>query len=119
MTNTMKLTFWNNAGTEFTVEVSSRWAICRSCDGEGRVENPAFSNGISGEEWANDWDEEEREMYMSGAYDVRCDECDGSGKVRAPALSELSDEERTAYDEHLENEAYNAREREAELRWGF
>lgn len=29
-----------------------QWAICECCEGEGRVENPAFSNGITSSEWA-------------------------------------------------------------------
>jgi hypothetical protein len=116
--NEMTLTFWSADGEEISVEVSTHWAICPCCEGEGRVDNPAFSNGISGEEWANEWDEDEREAYMSGAYDVRCDECGGSGKVREPNLSSLTEEERKAYEEHLDAERYHALEREAEMRYG-
>ena len=60
----------------------------------------------------------EREAYLSGAYDVRCDLCEGAGKVRVPVLSALSPEDREAYQEHLDNEAYYERERAAERRMG-
>ena len=117
--NTVTLTFWNADGDEISVEVSSKWEICECCHGEGRTDNPAFADGIPAEEWNHEWDYEEREAYMSGAYDVRCDECDGTGKVRSPNLDELSEEQRKDYDAYLEEKYYNDREREAERRWGF
>lgn len=68
------------------VEVPSKLAICDTCEGEGKVENPAFSNGISGETWA-EWDDEDRGRYMEGAYDVRCSCCGGAGMVRVANFS--------------------------------
>lgn len=71
-----------------------RWAICPVCDGEGQVDNPAFSNGISMEEWRDEWDDESRENYLNGVYDVPCPgqvgfKCHG-GKVRLPIMANLS-----------------------------
>ena len=116
--NTVEITFIDSQGEEVTLDVPAKWAICTDCYGEGTRDNPAFSDGISGEEWANEWDHEEREAYLSGAYDVRCDSCEGTGKVREPVLSALSPEDRQAYEEHLDNEAYYERERAAERRMG-
>ena len=118
MTNTIELTFWGADGEEMTVEVPSKWGICESCDGNGRHDHPAFANGISGEEWANEWDVEEREAYMSGAYDVRCEEDCDNGKVRVPDLSALTEKQRADYEAHLDNERYYALERAAEMRMG-
>lgn len=115
---TIELTFWDSEGEEVCVEVPFKWEICTDCYGEGTCDNPAFSNGISGEEWANEWGQDEREAYLSGAYDVRCDVCEGTGKVKAPDLSALSPDEREAYEQHLDNEAYYERERAAERRMG-
>ena len=117
--NTTEITYFDSEGEEVTLDVPFRWEICDRCNGAGTHDNPAFSDGISGEEWANEWDVEEREAYMSGAYDVRCDECEGSGKVRVPVLSAMTAEERKAYEEHLDNERYYARERAAEMRMGY
>ena len=104
MNNTIELTFWGADGEEMTVEVPSKWGICESCDGNGRHDHPAFANGISGEEWANEWDEDSREAYLSGAYNVRCeDDCD-NGKVRVPDLSALPDVVRADYEAHLDQE---------------
>lgn len=60
----------------------NRWNICDCCGGEGRVDNPAFSQGFTASEWADE-DPEFREAYLGGAYDVPCRECNGSGKVRS------------------------------------
>jgi excinuclease UvrABC ATPase subunit len=62
-------------------QLPSVWTICHRCDGNGTHDHPAFSNGITSSEWEQDWDEEEREHYLRGAYDVQCEKCHGSGKV--------------------------------------
>ena len=38
--------------------------LCPSCDGDGKVENPAFSNGITVSEW-NEWDDYEKGQYFT------------------------------------------------------
>lgn len=70
---------------EDEIELPAKWDICNRCNGEGHHTNPNIDgNGITAEEWDRDWDEEEREMYMSGGYDVRCEaNCEG-GKVIVP-----------------------------------
>lgn len=64
------------------------WAICPECEGDGHVENPAFSNGFTSSEFYELFDDEQsREDYFAGAFDVCCPECKGSGKVREPKVS--------------------------------
>jgi hypothetical protein len=74
-----------------------RWAICDRCHGHGTVDHPAFSNGISMDEWSGpDWDDESRENYLRGAYDVKCTAgCEG-GKVREPIVANLTFAEKRA-----------------------
>jgi hypothetical protein len=118
-TDTVEIFFYDSEGEEVTLDVPFKWEICDRCDGKGQHDNPAFSDGISGEEWNNEWDDEERESYMRGAYDVRCEnDCD-NGKVRSPDLTGLTEEQRKDYEDHLDQEAYNDRERAAERRWGY
>ena len=66
-------------------ELPHRWIICDACRGEGRRDHPAFSNGITSSEW-EEWDQDDRENYMRGAYDVGCNDCGGSGKIAVPDI---------------------------------
>jgi hypothetical protein len=66
-----------------------KWAICGCCEGNGQRENPCFSNGITSSEWA-EWDQDERDNYLSGRYDVTCSDCNGSGKVRELAVERMN-----------------------------
>lgn len=67
----------------------ARFEVCGTCDGKGSHVNPSIdSHGITSEEWANDWDDESREAYMRGAYDVPCYEC--AGKRVSPEIDETN-----------------------------
>lgn len=118
MSKQIEIEIVDGAGEVVEMLVSAVWEICDECSGEGHVDNPAFSNGISGEEWNHEWDEESREAYLSGAYDVRCDKCKGSGKFLAPNLDELSDEERAGYEKRQQDEADYQWLRAQERRYG-
>lgn len=57
----------------------SKWVVCPSCEGEGRYVNPAIdSQGLTVEDLADD---EFREDYFAGAYDLQCSECHGDRVV--------------------------------------
>lgn len=70
-------------GAELELELPGAWRICDRCRGEGQHTNPAIDgHGITAEEWwGPDWDDESRELYMTGGYDVACSDCHGTGKV--------------------------------------
>lgn len=55
----------------------SKWAICPCCHGEGNL-HPTYTM----EEFMEANSEEEREDYLAGAYDRRCDDCGGTGKIK-------------------------------------
>lgn len=60
--------------------MAGKWMICPICKGEGSYVNPNIdSNGLSGEDFADDPDF--AADYMSGAYDVTCSTCNGRGSI--------------------------------------
>lgn len=57
--------------------------VCPRCQGEGKHVNPSIDgHGITAGEWDRDWDEDSRENYFSGVYDVPCHECKGLRVVK-------------------------------------
>lgn len=73
----MKITI--NIGDE-EHEVPARFEVCPCCHGHGSTDHPAFSNGVD----MSEWDEDDRDSYYDGAYDVTCQECNGRGLVAVP-----------------------------------
>ena len=72
-----------------SVAVPAKWVICPCCEGSGKCDNPAFSDGFSSSEWAEQ-DYEFKKDYLSGSYDVSCRECAATGKVAAPDMDVLT-----------------------------
>lgn len=88
-------------------EVPSVREVCGCCDGEGTIVDPAIDgHGISAEEWDNEWDDESREAYFAGRYDVTCPECKGRNVVEVPAPERIADPVvREAVEDHFRSEA--------------
>lgn len=122
-----KITVWVDnpedlEGDLIEVELPTNLEVCDRCEGKGVHDHPAFSNGISGEEWNGpDWDDDSRETYMSGGYDVVCSECRGLrvvpvvdrrlAEIKCPeALAQYDAEEKAAQECEAESTA--------EKRWG-
>ncbi len=101
---------------EVTHQIPSRWEICDQCQGEGKRDHPAFSNGITSSEWNDEWEDEEREAYLGGRYDVAC-ECD-HGRVLVPDEDACNKDILNLYYEHLREERSYEAERESERRMG-
>ena len=65
-------------GLERLVLLPSKYEVCTRCSGKGKHVNPNVDgHGITAEEWERDWDDESRENYFSGVYDVECYGCGG------------------------------------------
>jgi RecJ-like exonuclease len=118
----IEFTFENDDGEETVHEFPSKKEVCHRCDGHGKHTNPAIDgNGITASEWADEWDEESRENYMSGVYDVTCETCNGLNVVDVIDESRFTEADKVAYEEYLEYqkaEAYYAAECAAEQRMG-
>lgn len=83
--STIKFTFTDDNDDEIETEIPAKYDVCGSCHGKGKHDHPAFSNGITADEWNGpDWDDESRESYMAGAYDVTCEECKGLRVILVP-----------------------------------
>ena len=81
--------------------IPGKHEVCPRCSGTGKHDHPAFSNGITGEEFNGpDWDDESRESYIRGDYDVACSECQGERVVTVPNLKSCDKEERDSFRRH-------------------
>lgn len=79
------------------VEVSfpSKFEVCGTCRGKGKHVDPAIDgNGITAEEWDRGWDQDERESYLAGDYDVTCQECGGLRVVEVVDEARLTEAHR-------------------------
>lgn len=116
MRETMKITVYGSSADdsdwEEEVEVPTRWEICSRCRGNGTHVNPNIDgNGITGEEWENEWDDDSREMYLTGGYDVRCEEGCSDGKVQVIDYEHLTPEQKKWVDMYDIQQENDARER--------
>jgi len=76
--DTVKFEYTDDEGAEQEGELPGKFEVCSRCQGHGTHCNPNIDgNGITSSEWA-EWDEESREMYLSGGYDVTCEACHGA-----------------------------------------
>lgn len=92
------ISIWDLEGE--VVKIPAIWIICDDCYGEGTRVNPNIDgNGISGSDPV--WDDDDfREDYLSGRYDVACSECDGNGKVLVPDDELLTEEQQIMVQHH-------------------
>jgi hypothetical protein len=85
------------------IALPARWEICHRCEGNGTHVNPAV-DGWDPTDWdAND--EDFRENYFAGVYDIRCDQCAGSGKVQVPDPARLTPAQQEAWEAWQRDEA--------------
>lgn len=105
---------------EYTEEVffPAKYEVCSRCQGRGVHDHPAFANGITSSEW-DECDEDDRESYMRGDYDVRCSECDGERVVLVVDRKKCPADLLARYEAYWAQRAAYAREREAEIRFGY
>lgn len=114
--NVIRFTILDREGDEVEIEFPAKMEVCARCEGTGKHTNPSIDgNGITGSEWA-EWDDEDRETYMNGGYDVRCEACHGANVVPSPDWSRASFGLKRQYLKHLRQQAEWDRE-DASERW--
>lgn len=96
------------------IEIQVDIEVCPVCDGAGRYVNPSIdSHGIGADEWM-ELDDQFKDLYMSGGYDVTCGCCNGMRVTPKP----VNDDDIKKLDGHF-NELYQYRsEQEAERMMG-
>ena len=101
------------------LELPAKYEVCSRCDGQGKHDHPAFSNGISSDEWNGpDWDDDSREGYMSGRYDVTCEECKGRNVVLEVDRDNCPEHLMAEYDSWCDSMNHSMQEEAAERRMG-
>lgn len=69
---------------ETELELPAKNEVCSRCEGYGTHDHPDIGgNGITASEWG-EWDQDDRETYLNGGYDVTCEECNGAKVVQVP-----------------------------------
>ena len=113
----MKFTYqsYDVDGNDVVVELPGTRIVCDRCRGEGVHDHPAFSNGLTSEDFE---DEDFREGYFSGRYDVVCECCKGANVITVPDEERCTPEQLEAYDKHINEERSYRAEIEAERRMG-
>lgn len=117
--NRQVLTFTseNEEGEEVEHTLTFKWSVCSSCLGRGRYTNPAIdAHGITASEMS-EWEDDEREGYFEGRYDVTCENCQGK-RVEPELDLEGDDPAQIAFREWADNESSYRAEREAERAFG-
>jgi hypothetical protein len=88
--------------------------VCHQCNGEGTMVNPNI-----GVLTAHDMEDEDfRESYMSGVYDVACGCCDGKRVIDVLDYDALSPKMQLAVDKAEKEIAADEAEAYYEQKWG-
>lgn len=95
--------------TDETVVLPSKVAVCKRCNGSGVHDHPAFSNGLSREDFEEDPDF--RESYFAGHYDVQCSECDGLRVVAVANFERFTDRHHMLFDAYCQARSEDRAER--------
>ena len=101
------------------VAIPFLWEVCETCNGKGSHVNPSIdSHGITSSEWA-EWDEDEREGYFRGRYDVTCYECNGLRVVPEPDYKHIPPKLAKRLEEYIFGCASYGRELCHEMEMGY
>lgn len=98
------------------LELPTRMEVCGRCAGLGVHDHPAFSNGISQDEFEDDPDF--AEDYRRGVYDVPCERCGGANVEAVVDEEACAPDLLEAYWRHVEELSSLRRMEEAERRAG-
>jgi hypothetical protein len=105
-----KVDMYDEEDNEVEVEVPVVMEVCPTCGGHGTHVNPSIdAGGITSSEW-EEWDEEDRDAYMDGRYDVTCYECGGKNVVPELDRERCDPKVLASLDKQAESRAESERE---------
>lgn len=119
-TNILYMERRDGAGDYYVDEIvlPTKMEVCDRCRGRGTHTNPSIDgNGITSAEWA-EWDDDDREGYLTGAYDVMCEECHGRNVMEVVDEDQLGPEHLEAWNQQVQDEYDYRAEIRAEQRMG-
>lgn len=108
-------------GGDYSEEITlpAKFEVCDGCQGKGtHVHRAIDGNGITASEWG-EWDQDDREDYMGGRYDVTCEDCGGRNVMPVVDWASVPDEIAKRVRAQLDSDAEYAAERAHELRMGY
>lgn len=111
---TKSMRYVTRAGREYTLTLPAMNELCERCHGDGKHVNPSVDgHGLT----ALDFDDEDfRQDYMQGRFDVRCEECLGERVVKVVDEERLTKRQRLPWENLQEEEREAAQERAWERR---
>jgi hypothetical protein len=101
-----------------TLRLRCETQVCPTCHGRGRHVNPNIdAGGISSDDEC--WDDDDfRDQYFNGGFDVTCSGCKGQNVIHAPVFDDMPVFIKEYIDDYDRDEAYYQAERLAEFRMG-
>ena len=79
MKERIEFSYSDDDGDEVSVELPARYEVCAKCEGKGaHMVDGMREHAYTMEEFQREFDDDEREAYFNGGYDVTCTRCDGN-----------------------------------------
>lgn len=78
---------------DISTPLPTKWEICDCCQGNGTHALRGFVIDPS------EWESEEMDDYMNGAYDTACGECNGTGKLKVVEWENVDPEIRKEWED--------------------
>lgn len=113
----MSLKVWviTKKGNQFEVLLPAKRIVCPACDGAGTELRGGLKGVVISDE--NLADDDFREAYFGGRYDVACSECKGLNVVEVVDEDRLTKKMAERYWRAVDEDAASDREYEAEQRY--
>jgi len=95
----MKITYEDDDGEKVSETIPSKREVCPDCDGTGEHLHRGLRVGFTREEFRETFDDDEsREGYFSGRFDVPCETCRGRNVIEVPDVERMTEAQLRAFE---------------------